>query len=311
VDHTPPPFFKRGPAPLVRLFFFASLSLALLVIDARFRYVEGLRGWLALAAYPLQRAATAPIDLLMGIGSYFSLQANLLEENRELRERALANAQDAQRYQAAQAETAELRRVIGAGERLPVQATPAEVLYLGRDPYSHKLFIDRGSVQGVKAGSPVADETGVVGQITRVHPLVSEVTLLTNPDQAIPVQVVRNGLRAVAFGGGNAGTLELRYMPANAEVHPGDRLVTSGIDGVYPPGLAVASVVNVERDEEHSFARVICRPTAGVDRGRYVLILSSDNLRPPRPDEAQTSKERRGDKTRRSRAKEKQADDSQ
>lgn len=311
MDHTPPPFFKRGPAPLVRLFFFASLSLALLVIDARFRYVEGLRGWLALAAYPLQRAATAPIDLLMGIGSYFSLQANLLEENRELRERALANAQDAQRYQAAQAETAELRRVIGAGERLPVQATPAEVLYLGRDPYSHKLFIDRGSVQGVKAGSPVADETGVVGQITRVHPLVSEVTLLTNPDQAIPVQVVRNGLRAVAFGGGNAGTLELRYMPANAEVHPGDRLVTSGIDGVYPPGLAVASVVNVERDEEHSFARVICRPTAGVDRGRYVLILSSDNLRPPRPDEAQTSKERRGDKTRRSRAKEKQADDSQ
>jgi rod shape-determining protein MreC len=311
VDHTPPPFFKRGPAPLVRLFFFASLSLALLVIDARFRYVEGLRSWLALAAYPLQRAATAPIDLLMGIGSYFSLQANLLEENRELRERALANAQDAQRYQAAQAETAELRRVIGAGERLPVQATPAEVLYLGRDPYSHKLFIDRGSVQGVKAGSPVADETGVVGQITRVHPLVSEVTLLTNPDQAIPVQVVRNGLRAVAFGGGNAGTLELRYMPANAEVHPGDRLVTSGIDGVYPPGLAVASVVNVERDEEHSFARVICRPTAGVDRGRYVLILSSDNLRPPRPDEAQTSKERRGDKTRRSRAKEKQADDSQ
>jgi rod shape-determining protein MreC len=247
----------------------------------------------------------------MGIGSYFSLQANLLEENRELRERALANAQDAQRYHAAQAETAELRRVIGAGERLPVQATPAEVLYLGRDPYSHKLFIDRGSVQGVKAGSPVADDTGVVGQITRVHPLISEVTLLTNPDQAIPVQVVRNGLRAVAFGGGNAGTLELRYMPANAEVHPGDRLVTSGIDGVYPPGLAVASVVNVERDEEHSFARVICRPTAGVDRGRYVLILSSENLRPPRPDEAQTSKERRGDKTRRSRAKEKQADDSQ
>ena len=311
MDHTPPPFFKRGPAPLVRLFFFASLSLALLVIDARFRYVEGLRGWLALAAYPLQRAATAPIDLLMGIGSYFSLQANLLEENQRLRERALANAQDAQRYQAAQAEAAELRRLIGAGEKLPVQAMPAEVLYLGRDPYSHRLFIDRGAVQGVKPGSPVADETGVVGQITRVHPLVSEVTLLTNPDQAIPVQVVRNGLRAVAFGGGNAGTLELRYMPANAEVHPGDRLVTSGIDGVYPAGLAVASVMSVERDEEHSFAKVICRPTAGVDRGRYVLILSSETVRPPRPDEAQTSKERRGDKPRRSRAKEKQADDSQ
>src|SRR5689334_1798569 len=246
----------------------------------------------------------------MGIGGYFSTQASLIEENERLRERALANAQDAQRYQAAQAEAAELRRLIGAAEKLQVQATPAEVLYLSRDPYSHKLFIDRGAVQGVQAGSPVADDTGVVGQVTRVHPLVSEVTLLTNPDQAIPVQVVRNGLRAVAFGGGNSGTLELRYMPANAEVHTGDRLVTSGIDGVYPAGLAVASVVSVERDEEHSFARVICRPTAGVDRGRYVLILSSDTVRPPRPDESQTSKDRR-DKPRRSRAKEKQADDSQ
>jgi rod shape-determining protein MreC len=305
VNHTPPPFFKRGPAPLVRLFFFASLSLALLVIDARFRYVEGLRSWLALAAYPLQRAATAPIDLAMRVSDYFSTQASLVEENERLRERALANAEDAQRYQAAQAEAAELRRLIGASEKLPVQATPAEVLYLSRDPYSHKLFIDRGGVQGVQAGSPVADDTGVVGQVTRVHPLVSEVTLLTNPDQAIPVQVVRNGLRAVAFGGGNAGTLELRYMPANAEIHTGDRLVTSGIDGVYPAGLAVGTVISVERDEEHSFARVICKPAAGVDRGRYVLVLTSETVGAPRPDEAQAGKERRSDKTRRARMKEK------
>ncbi|MFN2644340.1 MAG: rod shape-determining protein MreC [Burkholderiales bacterium] len=311
MHHTPPPFFKRGPAPLVRLFFFASLSLALLVIDARFRYVESLRSWLALAAYPLQRAATAPIDLLMSIGGYFSTQATLIEENARLRERALANSQDAQRFEAAQAEATELRRLIGAGERLPVQATPAEVLYLGRDPYSHKLFIDRGAVQGVKAGSPVADETGVVGQVTRVHSLVSEVTLLTNPDQAVPVQVVRNGLRAVAFGGGNAGTIELRYMPANAEIQPGDRLVTSGIDGVYPAGLAVANVLSVERDTEHSFARVLCRPAAGVDRGRYVLILTNETAKAPRPDESQSSKDRRADKSRRARAKEKQSDDAQ
>src|SRR2546423_12083770 len=104
MDHTPPPFFKRGPAPLARLLFFASLSLALLVIDARFRYVEGLRSWLALAAYPLQRAATAPIDLLSAVSDYLSTQASLIAENERLRERALANAQDAQRYLAAQAE---------------------------------------------------------------------------------------------------------------------------------------------------------------------------------------------------------------
>src|SRR5437762_12728907 len=132
MDHTPPPFFKRGPAPLVRLFFFASLSLALLVVDARFRYVEGLRSWLALAAYPLQRAATWPIDMAMSVGGYFSTQASLIGENRQPRQPALAHAQDAQRYQSAQAEAAELRRVIGAGEKLPVEAMPAEVLYLGR-----------------------------------------------------------------------------------------------------------------------------------------------------------------------------------
>jgi len=189
---------------------------------------------------------------------------------------------------------------------MPVLALPAEVLYLSRDPYAHRLFIDRGSVQGIRAGSPVADDTGVIGQVTRVHPLLSEVTLLTNPDQAIPIQVVRNGLRAIAFGGGASGMIELRYMPANAEVQDGDRLVTSGIDGTYPAGLAVATVVRVERDQEHSFARVICKPAAGIERGRYVLVLMSDSVRPPRPDEGQ-AKDRRGEKARRSKAKDKSA----
>jgi rod shape-determining protein MreC len=150
----------------------------------------------------------------------------------------------------------------------------------------------------------VADENGVVGQVTRVHPLLSEVTLLTDQDQAIPVQVVRNGLRAVAFGGGPSGMLELRFMAANAEIQNGDRLVTSGIDGTYPPGLPVALVERIERDAEHSFARVVCKPAAGVDRGRFVLVLTNESKAPPRPDEVQPGKERRSDKTRRSRSKE-------
>jgi rod shape-determining protein MreC len=295
MDHTPPPFFKRGPAPLVRLFFFASLSLALLVIDARFRYAEGLRNWLALAAYPLQRAATAPIELLSSVGSFLASQAQLVQENESLRARALEASRDAQRYEAAQAEAAQLRRLIGAQERLEVRATPAEVMYHGRDPYSHKLFIDRGATQGVRPGSPVTDETGVVGQVTRVHALVSEVTLLTDRDQAIPVQVMRNGLRAIAFGGGGAGTLELRGMAANADIQNNDRLVTSGIDGTYPAGLPVATVIRIERDAENAYARVVCRPAAGVDRGRFVLVLSDETAKPPRPEETQSAK----DKTRR------------
>ena len=301
MDHTPPPFFKRGPAPLVRLFFFASLSLALLVIDARFRYAEGLRSWLALAAYPVQRAATTPIELVGAIGSFFSTQAQLVAENERLRAKALTYSQHAQRYEAAYAEAEQLRKLVGVQERLEVRAIPAEVMYNGRDPYAHKLFIDRGATHGVRPGSPVTDETGVVGQVTRVHPLVSEVTLATDRDQAIPVQVVRNGLRAVAFGGGATGTLELRFMAANADIQTNDRLVTSGIDGTYPPGLPVATVMRIERDAENAFARVVCRPAAGVDRGRFVLVLTDETVKPPRPEEAQPGKE----KLRRGRARDK------
>jgi rod shape-determining protein MreC len=145
----------------------------------------------------------------------------------------------------------------------------------------------------VRPGSPIADEDGVIGQVTRVHPLVAEVTLLTDRDQAVPVQVVRNGLRAVAFGGGASGTLELRFMAANADIQTNDRLVTSGIDGTYPPGLPVASVLRIERDAENAFARVVCRPAAGVDRGRFVLVLADDSVKPPRPVEMDTSKDKR------------------
>src|SRR3954468_4108061 len=310
MEHTPPPFFKRGPAPLVRLFFFASLSLALLVLDSRFRYAENARSVLALIAYPLQRAATLPFELADRVAGYFTTQAHLMEDNERLRGRNLELSQGAQRFEAAQAEAQQLRRLIGAGEAIAVRSQPAEILYAGRDPYSSKVFIDRGGKEGVKPGSPVADDTGVVGQVTRVHAMTSEVTLLTDPDQAIPVQVVRNGLRAVAFGGGGAGTLELRFMAANAEIQNGDHLVTSGIDGVYPPGIPVATVVRIERDAERSFARVVCKPAAGVDRGRFVLVLTNASKAPPRPEEAEPAKERRGEKSRRNRAKESKADGS-
>ena len=305
MEHSPPPFFKRGPAPLVRLFFFASMSLALLVLDARFRYAEGLRGTLALAAYPLQRAATAPIDFFSAVGSYFSTQAQLVQDNAALRAKALALAQDAQRYAAAEAELAHLRRLIAAAERLPVKSMPAEVLYASRDPYSHKVFINAGAQQGVSPGAPVADELGLVGQVTRVHPLVSEVTLITDQDQAIPVQVVRSGLRAIAFGSGASGMLELRFMASNAEIQTGDNLVTSGIDGTYPAGLPVATVMGIERDAELSFTRVVCKPAAGVERGRYVLVLSDASARPPLPEQAR--KDRRAEKAAR-RAKSKDDD---
>ena len=286
MEHIPPPFFVRGPAPLVRLAFCASLSLTLLVLDARFRYAEGLRSVLALAAYPLQQAARVPVAVAEGVAGYFTSQAQLREENEALRARLLAAAQCAQRYAAAAAEVSHLRRLIGAAERIERKSMPAEILYSGRDPFSRKVILDRGTQHGVRAGSPVVDEIGVIGQLTRAHAFVSEVTLLIDKDQAVPVQVVRNGLRAIAFGGGASGMLELRYMAANADIENGDQLVTSGIDGTYPPGLPVASVARVERDASYTFARVLAQPSAGVERGRYALVLSSEARLPPYPDEA-------------------------
>ena len=303
MDHSPPPFFNRGPAPLVRLAFFASLSLALLVLDARFRYTEGLRSVLALAVYPLQALATMPAALGERISGYFASQAQLRDENAELRAKLLGASQAAQRFEAAQAETGQLRRLIGAAERLPLKSMPAEILYNGRDPYSRKVVIDKGSQNGVRAGSPVVDEIGVIGQVTRAHALAAEVTLLTDKDQAIPVQVVRNGLRAVAFGAGSSGMLELRFMAANAEIQNGDRLVTSGIDGTYPPGLPVATVARVERDAAYAFARIVCVPAAGVESGRYVLVLANE-ARAERPaEEAGPDREKRPAKIRKPRRK--------
>jgi len=303
MEHSPPPFFNRGPAPLVRLAFFVSLSLALLVLDARFRYTEGLRSVLALAVYPLQSLATVPAALADRVSGYFASQSQLREENAALRAKLLAASQAAQRYEAAQAETGQLRRLVGAAERLPLKATAAEILYNGRDPYSRKIVIDKGSRSGVRAGSPVVDENGVVGQVTRAHVLSSEVTLLTDKQQAIPVQVVRNGLRAVAFGAGSIGMLELRFVAANAEIQNGDKLVTSGIDGTYPPGLPVATVARIERDAAYAFARIVCQPAAGVENGGYVLVLDGEAKRLPYPEEASQERDKRSGKTRKPRRK--------
>lgn len=308
MDHSPPPFFHRGPAPLVRLAFFASLSLALLVLDARFRYAEAIRAAVAVVAYPLQVAATAPVQFAERVAGYFSSQSQLKDENAALRARLLAQSQDAQRLAAAASEAAQLRTLVGAAERLEYQTTPAEILYTGRDPYARRVIIDKGVQHGVAAGQPVVDDRGVLGQVTRAHPLVSEVTLLTDKDQAIPVQVVRNGLRAVAFGAGLSGALEIRFMASNAEIQNGDTLVTSGIDGTYPPGLPVGTVTRIERDAAQSFARIVCEPAAGVDRHRFVLVLANQVKQPPYPEVAETPGKRPG-KTRKPRGR-KEADGS-
>jgi rod shape-determining protein MreC len=285
MDYQPPPFFSRGPAPLVRLGFFVSLAVLLMVLDARFRYAESIREALALLAYPLQRVALAPAALLGSTAEFFTSQVALRGENDQLKARQLLAASDLLTLEALRAENAQLRRLLGARERVPRVSAVAEILYQGRDPFSRKVIIDKGSQQGIASGQAVIDDVGVIGQVTRVHPFLSEVTLITDKEQRTPVEVVRNGLRAVIYGGGDKGTLDLSYTATNADVQADDLLVTSGIDGTYPPGLPVAKVSKIERDAAYSFAKITCIPAAGTDQNRQVLVLAREAGLPPLPAE--------------------------
>lgn len=297
MERTPPPFFKRGPSPFARLALFSAISIALLATDARLRYLSPLRQTIAVAIYPLQRLASAPFGLLGRVGEFFVTQAALRAENAQLMQQTLANATTLQRYQALAAENAYLRELLAARERYENASSMAEILYSGRDPFSRKIVIDKGLQHDVKRGAPVVDATGVVGQVTRVYPWLAEVTLITDKDQTVPVQNLRNGLRAILAGTGNDGILELRFIPLNADFQNGDRLLTSGIDGVYPAGLAVAQVVSVERNAAELFARIRCKPLAGVTSHEQVLVLDWKRDMPERPVEEEPPAKRR--KTRR------------
>lgn len=303
MEHQPPPFFNRGPAPLVRLTFFVSLAILLMVLDARFRYAESVRQVVALAAYPIQRVAMAPADLFHAVANYFRGTAALQEENAALKTKQLRVAPELLQLEALKEENNQLRRLLDAQERTPRKSVFAEILYAGRDPFSRKVVIDKGSQSGIQPGQPVIDDVGVIGQVTRVYLLMSEVTLLSDKDQAIPLQVLRNGLRAVAYGGAEGGMLDLRFMAANADIRNGDTLVTSGIDGTYPPGLPVATVARIERDAAYAFAKITLTPTAGTDRYRQVLVLSSEAKAPPPPAEAEEPAQK-PPKTKRSRKRE-------
>jgi rod shape-determining protein MreC len=276
MEHAPPQFFHRGPAPIARLVFFALLSILLMILDARFRYAEPLRQVIALAVYPIQQLAIAPVSALARTREFFASRADLHSENAELRAGKLRDAQEILALDALRSENEQLRRLIGARDKLQARAIFAEIVYAGRDPFSRKVIVDRGSQHGLTAGQAVIDAAGVIGQVTRVQPLLAEVTLLTDKDQAIPIQVLRNGLRGVAYGSGDGSTMQLRHMAANAEIEKGDLLVTSGIDGVYPVGLPVARVLRVERDAAYAFARIVCQPVAGTDQHRQVLVLAKN-----------------------------------
>lgn len=287
LDRTPPPIFKQGPSALSKLVFFSALSLFLMVADTRFRITQPVRAALATALYPVQWLALQPVRAVQGSSSYFTglSQANSSSDE-ALKKLALQSVRAGQVEQLQQ-ENERLRKLLGLREQLVASVMAAEVLYDAADPYTRKVIIDRGMLQGVELGSPVLDESGVLGQVTRVHPVVSEVTLVIDRELAIPVLNIRTGARSVAYGDPSASGsgLELRFMGSNSDVQQGDLLTTSGVDGVYPSGLPVAKISRIERRAESAFAKIYCVPQALVTGARHVMVVKPVSSQiPPRPE---------------------------
>jgi rod shape-determining protein MreC len=270
-------FFNRGPSPMVRLVFFTVLSLLLLFVDARYRYLESTRSALSILVSPIQQVAAWPGVLWHQLGDFYvtqSRQHSLIAENEELHRKQQFDAAQLLQLQTLQAENQQLRNLVELPLRNEFSTQLVEISYAERDVFKRRVLVDKGENANIRIGQVVMDDAGIVGQVTRVYPWLSEVTLITEKDHAVPIQILRNGLRAIVFGAGDTSQLSLRYMPVSADVQTDDILVTSGIDGTYPPGIPVAKVIKVERDPAYPFASVACLPVAGVDKHRHLLVLS-------------------------------------
>ncbi len=285
LDSSPPAFFKQGPSAVSKLLFFSALSVLLMVADARFGVTQPLRATLSVALYPVQWLAMRPQALAEYSGDYMQARDVAQASERDAREQLLVQARRSGQVEQLALENKQLRELLDLSKRLESKGIAAEVLYDAADPYTRKLIINKGLMDGIKASSPVMDEHGILGQVTHVLPLVSEVTLVTDREHSIPVLNTRTGARGVAYGeSGGAPLLELRFMATNADIEVGDILSTSGVDGIYPPGVLVGKVTKVERRAETAFARILCEPVGRVQGARHVMVLEplSDQL-PPRP----------------------------
>jgi rod shape-determining protein MreC len=261
---------------------FSALSFGLMFADQHYNIVQPARWVLSLIVFPVQWVALRPQVLWDHFDDVFESKQEALSAVEQARTQLLKQSVRASQVEQLMLENRDLRQLLQLRERLGSPAMAAEVLYEAADPFTRKMILDKGALQGVQTSSPVMDEQGILGQVTRVHPLVSEITLVTDREHSIPVLNTRTGARGVAFGeSGGAPLLELRYMATNADIEEGDMLTTSGVDGVYPPGIPVARVVKIERRADSVFARILCESLARVQGARHVMVLEPVKLTQP------------------------------
>ena len=274
LDRSPPPFFRVGFAPLTKLVFFSALSLLLMFGDKQLQFTKPLRAALSTLVLPVQWLVLQPGHALEYLGNHFQGLEQAQQNLKATELKALELSVRSQQVEQLQIENQTLRQLMGLSSSLSANFQTAEILFDVPDPYNQRLVINKGQTNDVALGSPVIDAGGVIGQITRLYPMTAEVTLLTDQNQSIPVLNSRTGARNITNGDMLEGVpmIELKFVPASADVKEGDLLTTSGIDGVYPAGLQVARISHIERRVDISFARIHAKPLAQL-QGRHVLVL--------------------------------------
>ncbi len=274
LERSVPPIFRQGLSATTKLVLLSLLSILLMASDHRFKISQPLRSGIATVLAPLQWLSLQPGRAVNGLGQYFGNLEEAQDAAQNFQTRTIAQAQRLQQVEQLTQENAQLRQLLELRAQMAGPSQAVEVLYDTADPYADRIVVDRGQIGGIVQGAAVIDAGGVVGQVTRVYPLVSEVTLLTDRGQSIPVMNARTGTRHVAMGDPSmpGGALELKFVPASTDVKQGDLLTTSGIDGVYPPGLHVGTVNQIDRRVDSSFARVHAIPSAKA-LGRHLLVL--------------------------------------
>ncbi|MGD9665437.1 MAG: rod shape-determining protein MreC [Novosphingobium sp.] len=265
--------FKRGPTAEFKLFALVFLALALLVVDTRWQVLEPARQAVSVVIYPCQRLMFAPRDAIARLSDWADDADRARSEREALQRQRIELAQLSTHAAQLAAENEQLRRLLDVAEVVTQPSVAVQVLYEPANAFSSHLIFNKGSSSGIQPGMPVIDDGGVVGQIVRVTPFTSEAALLTDDRVSIPVQVLRNGLRLIAFGGNASGKVEVRYLTADVDLVAGDTLITSGIGGLFPAGLSVAVVEHVERDATSGFARAVAQPLSHPERHRHFLVL--------------------------------------
>jgi len=255
------------------------ICIGMMFVDHRYNHLEVVRSNISLVLSPLKYLVSLPALGSNWVSEWFKSHTELIEDNESLQARGrILNAQ-LQRMQVLQAENTRLRNLLSSSRKLTDEVIVAELLSVDQSPYRQLVEINKGSNAGVKIGQAIIDDFGVMGQVIHVNHFSSTVILISDSDHAIPVQFIRSGVRSVAFGNGHTDHLELRFLPATADIQIGDELVTSGLGGRFPIDYPVATVMSISEDLAHGFLSVRAAPKARLDSSREVLVIKVGNYR--------------------------------